>query len=274
MHSLSPTIAQFLLHGAARKLQPTLVDKGAELVWPRCPDHHGRAVSHVPEPIFALPQRGFSVLAFRDIRHHADQPRELAVAVEKTAGGLLQSRDFSVPTIQPVLGTVGIAGGRKRGDCVEKPLPILRQDARDIRSAGLTRSRGAKNFRAIVGAPDFIILRVPFERVHSPGLHREPHPFARFLQSFLDASPFGEIADRHHDQNDLSVVVMDRRGAKSPEPRFPAAPVGDLDLDVGQYFAPHHPRDRPFVGGDRTAIQVSELEQFRENAQVAVGLFQ
>src|SRR5215469_9560480 len=56
MHALDPPIVQFLFHLTAHEVQPGLVEKGKHLVWAAKPDQHGSGVSHIAEPLFALPQ--------------------------------------------------------------------------------------------------------------------------------------------------------------------------------------------------------------------------
>ena len=67
MHASGPTLAHFLLHGAARELQPDLVEKSTKFVRSGNPDHHRRCVGHAAEPLLALPQRLFSALALSDV---------------------------------------------------------------------------------------------------------------------------------------------------------------------------------------------------------------
>ena len=62
MHALGPTIAHFLLHGAAGEGQPTLVEERTGHIRSRDPDHYGRRVSHVSETLFAFVQDGFGAL--------------------------------------------------------------------------------------------------------------------------------------------------------------------------------------------------------------------
>ena len=62
MHTLGPTVALFLLHGSAREVQPTLIEKCTGFVGAGNPDHDGRCVSHVSEALFALVQRSFGAL--------------------------------------------------------------------------------------------------------------------------------------------------------------------------------------------------------------------
>ena len=63
VHALGPAIAQFLLHGPTPELQPCLVEESAESVLAGDPDHHGRRISHIAEPLFAFAK----LLALGDI---------------------------------------------------------------------------------------------------------------------------------------------------------------------------------------------------------------
>src|SRR5690349_11729367 len=74
MHTFSPTVASFALHGMARKLQPGSIHEGTELVCAGHPEHHGRGVSHTSKPLLAFPQFFIGQFAFRDVEVHSYHP--------------------------------------------------------------------------------------------------------------------------------------------------------------------------------------------------------
>ena len=80
--ALDPSVAQLLLHRPARKAQPGLVEKGAELVRAGDPHHHRRRVRQIAEERFAFAQRGFGLLALGDIQNHSHQASRLAGVVK------------------------------------------------------------------------------------------------------------------------------------------------------------------------------------------------
>src|SRR5260221_8187171 len=53
--ALCPPITKLLLQTPARKFEPTVVEKGAQFVRARHPDHHRRCVGHVPKTSLAFP---------------------------------------------------------------------------------------------------------------------------------------------------------------------------------------------------------------------------
>src|SRR5262245_16817967 len=82
MHTFSPSVAHFLLHGAAGEREPPLAEKGTPLVRVGNPHHHGRSVGHVSEAPLTFHQRSFSVLALGDIEADARQADRPAGIVE------------------------------------------------------------------------------------------------------------------------------------------------------------------------------------------------
>src|SRR4029453_17140631 len=54
VYAFSPPVSKLLLHGAAGKLQPGLVEEGAELVDAGHPDEDGRSIRHDPETRLAF----------------------------------------------------------------------------------------------------------------------------------------------------------------------------------------------------------------------------
>src|SRR5206468_1508097 len=62
-----------------REVKPDLVEKIAELVRARHPDHHRRGVGHTAKACLAFPQRVLAPLAFGDVEGHAAQEQWLAI---------------------------------------------------------------------------------------------------------------------------------------------------------------------------------------------------
>ena len=62
MDAFGPAVPQFLLHGSARKGEPTFVEKCTGFVRTGNPNHDWRCVSHVSEALFGLVQRSFGAL--------------------------------------------------------------------------------------------------------------------------------------------------------------------------------------------------------------------
>src|SRR6516164_16401 len=81
MDPLSPPVAQFLFHGAARKIQPDLVEESTTPVgpWPGRPNHHRGGVGHISEALFTLAQPLFSLMPLGNIGEHANPPVHLVV---------------------------------------------------------------------------------------------------------------------------------------------------------------------------------------------------
>src|SRR5215467_76396 len=67
MHAGRPAASHFLLHGAARKVQSGLVEKGELFVGASDPDHDGCCVGYVAETLLAFAELCFSLLVFCDI---------------------------------------------------------------------------------------------------------------------------------------------------------------------------------------------------------------
>src|SRR5258708_26176997 len=84
VNALCPPIAKFLLQRAAGKVEPTFVEKGAELVRGRHPDHHRRGVGHGAKTSFALPQRVLRQLLCGHIHRDSKQPGAFGVPVVHT----------------------------------------------------------------------------------------------------------------------------------------------------------------------------------------------
>src|SRR5262245_40066746 len=63
MHVLDPAAPDLCVYTAAGKLEPPSVEKDAELVRARDPNHYRRGICHGPEALFTLPKLGRS---FRD----------------------------------------------------------------------------------------------------------------------------------------------------------------------------------------------------------------
>src|SRR5262249_6167980 len=77
VHTIDPSVVEFLLQRAAHKIQPGLIEKGEHLVWAGNPHHHWCGVRHIPEAPFTLRYRSFALLAIGDIEtdaRHAYRP--------------------------------------------------------------------------------------------------------------------------------------------------------------------------------------------------------
>ena len=62
--TFAPSVSEFLLQGAAREVEPWLVEVRAKFVVTRHPDHDGGLIGHEPEATFALTESHFRALAF------------------------------------------------------------------------------------------------------------------------------------------------------------------------------------------------------------------
>src|SRR5450432_3098870 len=67
VNTIGPPIAELLFQRAAGKVEPALVEKDAEFVCARHPEHDRRGVGHDAKTSLALPQRFFSLLAPRNV---------------------------------------------------------------------------------------------------------------------------------------------------------------------------------------------------------------
>ena len=82
MHALGPAVAQFLLQRPAREIRASRVEKVAELVRARHPDHHRRGVGDGAKTRLALPQRFLASFARGDVHGHTAHAEGLAGTVE------------------------------------------------------------------------------------------------------------------------------------------------------------------------------------------------
>src|SRR5436190_23231816 len=105
MHTAGPAVAHFLFQGTAGEIEPCLVEEGAELVWARHPDHHGRCVRHVPEALFAFLQRGCSLLAFGDVLNDGYKPLRVTGSV------LDEGNSLSDPDVAAIFAHVSLFDG-------------------------------------------------------------------------------------------------------------------------------------------------------------------
>ena len=83
MHAFGPSLAEFLLHGAAGEGQPPLVEERAQLVRSGHPDHHRRRIGHVPKALFALAQGRLGALSLGDVLQDIDVILRLIVLVAR-----------------------------------------------------------------------------------------------------------------------------------------------------------------------------------------------
>src|SRR5204863_199993 len=67
MYSLCPTISELRMHWPSSKVQPCLIDVGAEFVRARHPDQDWRGVGNQSETLFAFLDCFFCPLALRDV---------------------------------------------------------------------------------------------------------------------------------------------------------------------------------------------------------------
>src|SRR5262249_48525922 len=83
MHTGRPAASHFLLHDAARKVQPGLVEKSELFVKTSDPDHDRCCVGHVAETLLAFAELCFSLLAFCDILSDPHHANRFACVVDK-----------------------------------------------------------------------------------------------------------------------------------------------------------------------------------------------
>jgi len=67
LDAIGPAIAKLLLQLSAGTVEPSFVEKGAELVWARHPDHHRGRVSHRTKTLLAFSERVLRLFAECDV---------------------------------------------------------------------------------------------------------------------------------------------------------------------------------------------------------------
>src|SRR5258708_21144167 len=81
VNAFCPPVAEFLPQRAASKVEPSLIEKGAELVCARHPDHHRRCVGEGAKTSLALPQRLLRLLLRGYVRRATKNPAAVVVPV-------------------------------------------------------------------------------------------------------------------------------------------------------------------------------------------------
>src|SRR5258708_29027242 len=81
VHACCPRFVEYLLQRAASKFEPSLIEKGAELVCARHPDHHRRCVGEGAKTSLALPQRLLRLLLRGYVRRDTKKPGAVGVPV-------------------------------------------------------------------------------------------------------------------------------------------------------------------------------------------------
>src|SRR5260370_15511994 len=74
VNAFCPAVAKFLFQGAASKVEPTFIEKGAEFVRARHPDHHRRCICHSAKTSLTFPQRLLRLLLRGYIHPDANKP--------------------------------------------------------------------------------------------------------------------------------------------------------------------------------------------------------
>ena len=195
VHALYPAGAQFLLHGSARKRQPSVVKECGEAIRTGHADHHRRRVGDHAEALLALAHRGFGApplpqgegLPKRDDQGQAAQA-DAPGHPSRPLGGRHQ-----VIGDPGVLHAVTVVSSHDYGQCavgehvsefapnaVSRPLrlksggdPILQRQVRDHLCAQLNRAALGGRF------PDNAQRDAPFEKCQARGAVTEfPHRVA------------------------------------------------------------------------------------------------
>src|SRR5437764_2022439 len=85
MNAVCPAIAKLLLQLSAGKVEPPFVEKGAELVWARQPDHHRRRVGHDAKTSLAFQELFLCTFAQCDVARHPPCEGRFAMFVQLDA---------------------------------------------------------------------------------------------------------------------------------------------------------------------------------------------
>jgi hypothetical protein len=84
MHAFRPAVSHFLVEGAARKVEPGLIEKVAELVRSRHPDEDRRRIGDGAETGLALPQTILGHFALGDVNDDAQNPVHFSSGIAMT----------------------------------------------------------------------------------------------------------------------------------------------------------------------------------------------
>src|SRR5437764_8719172 len=203
MNAVCPAIAKLLLQLSAGKVEPPFVEKGAELVWARQPDHHRRRVGHDAKTSLAFQELFLCTFAQCDVARHPPCEGRFAMFVQLDAA---MTRHPACASVRPrdaifvlILATTAF----------EHLLHKLLRTFAIFRVHNLEHSvkahwlglREAEQLSPLVCYPKFVILDVPKPQTEVRRVGRQLNARFAFPQRLLSPPAFRHAGGKCHRSN-------------------------------------------------------------------------